>query len=102
MADSPELVLEDSEDIPSGRKARKAPEWLLKALHDSATRGKAKLTQELSPSAVAEFRKVLGAAEVKAKYIVTTETRTLENGMQRLKFAATRKTQPQNAKAASK
>lgn len=44
MTSSPEPVFEDSHEVPTGRKALHVPDYLWKALHDSAERGVAKVS----------------------------------------------------------
>lgn len=85
-----EVVFEDSEEIPSGRKARVIKSGLWHALADSAKRQVAKVAV-LSPDAIEELRKDLSSAAVRAKYHVVTSTAALPDGRAKLTFSATSK-----------
>ena len=85
-----EVIFEDSEDIPSGRKARVIKSGLWNALADSAKRHVAKVAV-LAPDAIEELRKDLSSAAVRAKYNVVTSTAALPDGRAKLTFHATAK-----------
>lgn len=103
--ESPEPVFEESDDLPTGRKARSVPQYLWRGLEESAERVKAKVTPAMHPDNLREVRKHLTSAAVQAKFDVTTETiKTMDHingltraefdkGLQKLKFAAARKPQ---------
>jgi hypothetical protein len=84
------LVFEDTEDKPSGRKARVVDNQVWAALEDSAKRG---ITKSITADTgvIEGLRKDLGSASVRAKYDVTTATALMESGLTRLRFAATAK-----------
>ena len=84
-------IFEETEDVPSGRKARVISQDLWDALAKSAANGKA-FARTAGEAAIEELRKDLSAASVRAKYEVTTGTAALENGLRKLTFRATAKT----------
>jgi len=94
----------DSDELPTGRKAREVSEHLMAALADSARRSVAKV-REAEPAVIDELRRDLGSAKVRAKYIVTQETEKLKDDLHKLKFSARVKptaVAAPDAKAASK
>jgi hypothetical protein len=90
MTDTPELMFEDSEVKPSGRKARVVSDALWQALADSAKRDVAKMVTG-SKGAVDGLIKDLGSAAVKRLYDMTIETAMLEGDKRKLTFSAVAK-----------
>jgi hypothetical protein len=88
MSESP---FEETDDIPSGRKARTISQDLWTALGKSAANGKA-FARTAAESVIDDLRKDLASAAVRAKYEVTTGTTALENGLHKLTFTARSKT----------
>lgn len=84
------LVFDDTDDKPSGRKARVVGDQVLAALADSAKRDVAK-SVTASPDVIESLRKDLASAVVRAKYEVTTATADMEDGTIRLRFIAVAK-----------
>lgn len=85
-----EPVFEDSPDLPRGRKARTVSPALEAALEDSAKRNVGKIVTG-SEVMIGALLSDLGSASVKRRYVITTETETLDRGKRRLKFSATAK-----------
>lgn len=85
-----EVIFEDTDDIPTGRKARVIKSGVWNALADSAKRHVAKVAI-LAPDAIDELRKDLASAGVRAKYNVVTSTAALPDGRSKLTFHATAK-----------
>lgn len=81
---------EDTEVLPSGRKAREVSEALWAALADSAKRGVGK-AKSAAPGIIDDLRKDLGAAAVRAKYDITQGTEKVNDTLHKLSFSATRK-----------
>lgn len=81
---------EETSEIPTGRKARMVSQVLWDKLADSAKRDVG-FARQGSAKEIAELRKDLTSAAVKAKYDVTTGTREVEKGVIRLTFKATLK-----------
>jgi hypothetical protein len=79
----------ETAEMPRGRKARIVPDAVLAKLEDSATRGVA-FAKSATPAEIDELRKDLGAASVKAKYVVTFETKKVSDTVHELKFSAVR------------
>jgi hypothetical protein len=96
----PSEVFEDTDDLPTGRKARKPAPHVLAALEDSAKRKVGKV-HTASEDAINALRKDLTSAEVRKKYEITTETERLANGMHKLKFAAKHKPKPAKPESAT-
>jgi hypothetical protein len=84
------LVFEDSDDKPTGRKARIVPDVVWNALADSAKRDVAKVVNA-SEDAIAALRRDLASAVVRARYDVTIATASLDGGKMRLRFSAVAK-----------
>lgn len=90
MTTPPVDEFEETTEVPAGRKARTLSESLAAKLDEAAKRGVA-FSRTGSPDVIDELRKDLGSAAVKAKYVVTTATAQLENGMHKLTFSAKHK-----------
>jgi hypothetical protein len=90
MTDSQDEVFEETAEVPTGRKTRVISPARWARLEESAKRGIA-FAREAAPEVIAELRKDLMSAAVKAKYDVTTSTAVLENGLHRLTFGAVAK-----------
>jgi len=88
MADN--MVFEETNDIPAGRQARVVPKLIFDKLAESSKR-KVGFSLTGTEAEIEELRKNLGAASVKSKYNVTTETAKLDGGKVKLTFAATAK-----------
>jgi hypothetical protein len=81
---------EESDDIPTGRKARVPSDSLTAKLAEAAKHGKA-FSRTAPAHVIDELRKDLGSAAVRAEYDVTTATAHLDNGHHKLTFTAKRK-----------
>lgn len=101
MAASSEIVFEDSDVKPSGRKARVVSDALWAALADSAKRDVGKVITGTENS-IGELIKDLGSAAVKRRYEVTTDTANLEGGKRKLLFSAIAKPSEKSPASASK
>lgn len=84
------LVFDDTDDKPTGRKARVVSDVVWAALADSAKRDVAK-SVTADPDTIESLRKDLASATVRAKYDVTTATADMEGGKIRLRFIAVAK-----------
>lgn len=96
-----QIEFEDTEEFPSGRKARVITPALWAALESSAKESVAKRATRAA-DVIEELKKDLASASVRGRYDVTTSTAALENGMVRLTFLAVAKTPPKVAREARK
>lgn len=85
-----DLLFTDTDDKPTGRKARVVSDALWAALADSAKRDVAKVV-EAAELVIDEVVKDLASAAVRSKYTVTTATKALDTGGIRLTFHAVAK-----------
>jgi hypothetical protein len=92
-----DILFSDTEEKPTGRKARTVPKSLWEALEDSAKRGVAKVA-ESDKEVIGDLLKDLGSAAVRKRYTLTTATKATDTGGVRLTFHAVAKT-PEPASA---
>lgn len=78
---------EETQDVPTGRKAREVSDELWTLLAGSAERGTAWV--KTAPNDVIDaLKKDLGTAKVRAKYKVTIESEKVDDDTSKLKFSA--------------
>lgn len=77
----------ETDEVPTGRSARKVSDELWKLLAGSAERGTA-WTKTAPAAEIDDLKKDLGTAAVRAKYKVTINTEKGDNGTVKLKFSA--------------
>jgi hypothetical protein len=92
MTGKPGAMFKETTVIPRGRKARRVSAELWEALEDSAARGVA-FSRTDTPEAIDQLRRDLTSAAVRARYDVTTETTHIDDGTEKLAFAAQYKTE---------
>lgn len=85
-----DILFSDTNEKPTGRKARTVPKSLWEALADSAKRGVAKVA-EADKEVIGDLLKDLGSAAVRKKYTLTTATKATDTGGVRLTFHAVAK-----------
>jgi hypothetical protein len=84
----------DDDEKPTGRtRLAELPGYLWDALEHAVKTGKGKVVKtngvaEITSAQVKEWRAMLRRAEVKARYVVTTQVTKLDNGMHRFTFGA--------------
>lgn len=85
-----DILFSDTDEKPSGRKARIVSDALWAVLADSAKRGVAKYA-EADEQVISDLLKDLGSAAVRKRYTLTTATKALDTGGVRLTFSAVEK-----------